>query len=269
MLPALAPPQTPLQAASLERLEGGAAASAAEAARLRGELSAQAEAQEECRQAEGALAQRLKAVEAQLREAQGAHRQLQAAHGALQAAHQEQGSKLRARLQAAQQRLRDSLAAQEELEAAAERARQAQQQQAGDAVQQRALVAMLRDQLQQAEQAAATYKGRYHAVQAANDSLKVQLLGAGASISGSGSGSGSKAPHPPAAVAPALPPSGPAISPRCPISAAATVAAGAKAAALTPPPGRCGSPVGDRIPAAGGAMAVSVTVTHRAVTPDG
>lgn len=216
------PPPSP-QAASLERLERAAVASEAEAASLRGELHA---AQQQLHAAQQ-VAAKLRAAEGQLAQLRGSHSELQAAHGALQAAHSQQG----ARLSATKQRLSDVLAGQEGLAAAAASARQEAEQLRGEAV-------AARQQLQAAEREAATFRGRFQAVQAANDSLRVQVLATGGTVSGSaagGTGSGRKVPPPTVDVPPLPSPrfttglGGPAQSPGCRITAAAAATAQCKA----------------------------------------
>lgn len=231
-------PQNNKQAVSLEQLESGAAASAAEAASLRGQLSAKAAALREHKVAEEALAQRLRSAEAQLQELRSTHAALQQAQGALQAAHAEQSTALRSRLAAAQQRLSEVLAGQEGLAAAAA----AQQQQLeGELAEQAAEVAALRQERQQLEHEAAVYKGKYQAVQHANDSLRVKIM----SSPGNG-GNGGNPKALPVLSAPPLPSpgfrAGPPISPGCRVTAAAA------ATDLKASP-RSSSPVGSTIPA--------------------
>lgn len=220
----------PPQAASLEQLESGAAAATAEAARLGGELSAQAAALQERQAAQEAAAGQARAAEAQLRELRAAHTRLQAAQGALQAAHAEQGSSLRARLAASQQRLGELLAGQKGLATGAARAQEERDRLQAALQEQAALVRQLQQQHAAAEHEAATFRGRYQAVQAANDSLKVQILAAGGSIAGGPGGrSGDKASPSPLAV-PSPPSSSvlyrqsPAASPGCRITPAAAAA---------------------------------------------
>lgn len=238
---ACAQPCIVLQAASLERLERAAVASAAEAASLRGELAV---AQQE-RQAAEQVAERLRTTEGQLAQLRGSHSELQAAHSALQAAHAQQG----ARLSATQQRLREMLAGQEGLAAAAAAARQETEQLRGEA-------AAAQRQLQAVEREAATYRGRFQAVQAANDSLRLQILAAGGSVAGAAGGAGSTKKAPPLLAVPPLPSPGlaagrpgPAQSPGCRITSAAAVAAECKAG-LTPRGYSQDSEIGATIPAA-------------------
>ncbi len=188
-------------------------ASAAEAASLRGELQV---AQQEQQAAEQA-AQRLRATEEQLAQLRSSHRQMQVAHS-------QQG----ARLSSSQQRLKDVLAGQEGLAAAAAAARQEAEHLRGEA-------AEARQQLQVAEREAATFRGRFQAVQAANDSLRLQILATGGIVSGTAAGIVSSKKGPPPMEVPPLPSprfaaggAGPAQSPGCRITAAAAVAADCK-----------------------------------------
>ena len=233
-------PLFPLQAASLERLERAAVASAAETASLRGELQAAYQEQQAAEQ----VAQKLRAAEGQLAKVRGSLSELQAAHGALQAAHSQQGT----RLSAAQQRLSGVLAGQEGLAAAAAAARQEAEQLRGE-------VAAARQQLQAAEREAATFGGRFQAVQLASDSLRVQILATGGAVSSAATGSASKQAAPVLEVPPLPSPrftagrAGLAQSPGCLITAAAAVAAECKAG-LAFRTSSLDSEIGDTIPAA-------------------
>ncbi|PRW59896.1 tubulin nucleotide-binding domain [Chlorella sorokiniana] len=228
------------QAASLERLERGAVASAAEAASLRGELKA---AHQEL-QAAQQTARKLQATEGQLAQLRGSHSKLQAVHGALQAAHSQQG----ARLSAAQQRLRDLLAGQEGLAAATAAARQEAEQLQGE-------VAAARQQLQSSAREAATFRGRFQAVQAANDSLRVQILATGGVVSGTAGGTASKKAPPGLEVPPLRSPrctagcSGPTYSPGCHATAAGAAFATEYKAASACRTSSLDSEIGATIPA--------------------
>jgi len=209
-------------------------ASAAEAASLRGELQV---AQQEQQAAEQA-AQRLRATEEQLVQLRTSHRQLQAAHS-------QQG----ARLSASQQRLKDVLGGQDGLAAAAAAARQEAEHLRGEA-------AEARQQLQATEREAATFRGRFQAVQAANDSLRLQILATGGMVSGTAAGTVSSKKGLPPMEGPPLPSprfpaggAGPAQSPGWRITAAAAVAADCKVG-LAFHTSSLDSEIGDTIPAA-------------------
>ncbi len=174
--------------------------------------------------AEAALAQQLHSTEGRLAQLDGKHRSLQAAHTALQAAHEEQGATLRGRLAKAQEELSRALAAQEAAAAAATAARQEVSALRSDLEGQRSEAAAARQRQQQAEHEAAAWRGRYQAVQHANDGLRLQLA---ASSGGRPAATPLKAGPPPALGQLPASPTQPLVrvtSPGCRITAAAVAA---------------------------------------------
>ena len=212
-------------------MEAHAAASAKEAAALRVELSAKAAALRERNAAEEMLAERLRASEGRLRASEGQHRELQEVHGALKVAHAEQGTSLRRQLALARQRLSDAAAAQEAAAADAAEARQRSEQLSAAVAEQGAL----REQLRGAQHEAATYKGRYLAVQHANDSLRLQIM---AAPTAGPAAARTQKPVPAMAHLPPSPTAGrPAIALGCRITAAAAATPVARMAAVGLPGG--------------------------------
>lgn len=213
-----------LQAASLEELEQHAAASEAEAEALREEQAASEAALAERAASEAAIQRQLRSTEARLAQLEGKHRELQAAHSALQAAHTEQGQSLRGRLLQAKSQLGEVAAEREAATAAAAQARQEVAELQADVCALRSEAGAARQQLQQAEHEAATWRGRYQAVQHANDGLRLQLT-----ANSAGSTRAKPAPLGPVAASGQLPPSParplvPVTSPGCRITAAAAAA---------------------------------------------
>lgn len=213
------------QAASLEQLEQQAAASAAEAEVLREENAAASAALAEHAAAEAALAQQLHSTEGRLAQLEQKHRSLQAAHTALQMAHGEQGAALQGRLAQAKEEVGRALSAQEAAAATSAAARQEVAALRSVLEAQRSEVEAARQRQQQAEHEAAAWRGRYQAVQHANDGLRLQLAASSAARPGArGVGTGS-----PPALGVQLPssPTRPPVqvtSPGCRITAAAVAA---------------------------------------------